>query len=70
MGLVWELPPSVESFEAWLSGSKYNLLGYEFFLSVRSSLAQILIFLVVPSSSVIRTVLRFGKKRRLVLFFA
>lgn len=70
MGLVWEIPPSVESFEAWLSGSKYNLIGYEFFLSVRSSLAEILIFLVVPSSSVIRTVLRFGKKRRLVLFFA
>ena len=70
MGLVWELPPSVETFEAWLSGSKYNLFGYEFFFSVRSSLAEILIFLVVPSSSVIRTVLRFGKKRRLVLFFA
>lgn len=70
MGRVWERSPNVESFEAWLSGSTYNLVGYEFFFNVRSSFAEILIFLVVPSSSVTRTVLRFGKKRRLVLFFA
>ena len=43
---------------------------YEFFLRVLSSFADILIFLVVPSSNVILTVLKFGKNLLFVLFLA